>query len=429
VTPLPGGRFRLLVSIADVSFYVRPGTELDREAFARGNSVYFPDRAIPMLPESLSAETCSLRPGVDRLAMTVDTVMDGEGRPERPSFYASVIRSEARMTYAEVTELLDGPRPEWLLPYEALARALIRRREREGSIDFELPEPCVYLDAAGEVVDVRARPRTLAHRMIEEFMLSANRAVAERLSQSGKPAVYRIHEPPEASQLEALAETFGAAGVPIRDLSAPQIAAAMRQLAGRPQRYALHFLMLRAMKQARYSHENIGHFALNFERYLHFTSPIRRYADLAVHRILKALLSKSAAPRSDLVELAEHTSERERAAQEAERSMVDIYRAEFMGRHVGEVFDGVISGVARVGLFVTLEPHFVDGLVPSSTLPDYYDVDDRGLALVARRSGKRFALGDRVRVRVDAVDTRTASVSLALEGDERRPSRRGARRS
>jgi ribonuclease R len=411
---LSGDLFRLLVSIADVSAYVEPGSALDREAFRRGNSVYFPDRAIPMLPPALSSDICSLRPQQDRLSMSAEIVFDREGQPQESRIFQSVMRSQARLTYEEVAAWLEGSRPDWLVPMEKLARILMKRREREGSIDFDLAEARIELDDRGQVVDVRPHERTLAHRLIEEFMLAANRAVAERLAEARRGAVFRVHEPPSADAVETLNETFGALGIPIRSIDAPSIASALRRVQGRPEAHALHYQMLRAMQKARYSPDNSGHYALNFRDYLHFTSPIRRYADLVVHRNVKALMEDRDAPAVDLAAVAEQTSERERAAVDAERVMDDIYRAEFMERHLGEVFDGVISGVGRPGLFVTLEPFGIDGLLPISTLPDYFDVDARGLALVGRRTGRRFALGDRLRVRVEAVDTLRCSISLGL---------------
>lgn len=432
-----GGATRLWVAIADVSHYVREGSAVDAEALRRGTSVYFPDRAIPMLPERLSGDLCSLVPGRDRYAMCVELRIAADGEIAARSFYPAVVRSRARLTYEEAAAVMAGDRAgrslaagvaEQLVALGALARRLTARRFAAGSIDFDLPTAEIVLGDDGHPVDIVQEPRTLAHRAIEEAMLAANRSVSEVLDRSGTPAIYRIHEPPAPADAEGLALLLRSLGLLERRggdgaLDPGDVARAIQRVAGRPEARLVNLVALRSMRQARYSAQDAGHFALAFPSYTHFTSPIRRYADLVVHRALKDLLAGDASARRraeargrDIEVVAARVSLRERAAEAAEREMVELKKVAFMARRVGEEYEGTITGVARHGFYVTLDPFFVEGLVHVSTLPGWAELDERAHALVLRRSGERFRLGDRVRVRVDGVDRVRAWIRFALLG-------------
>lgn len=428
------GRFRLRVSIADVAHYVREKTALDREAYARATSVYFPDRAIPMLPEALSSGICSLKEGVERLTLTAEMDFDAAGRRTGYRAYESVIRSSARLTYTEVAGMLERgaggkSRPAGLLEslreMEALARKLHSRRMEHGSIDFDLPEAELILNAGGKTEDIVKRERNIAHRIIEEFMLQANRVVAEHLEEEGRPLLYRVHEPPEKRDMEEFAElaaAFGFSIQPRRGVRPKELADIIAHAKGRPEEYLINQVLLRAMRQAKYSPVNAGHFGLAFDRYCHFTSPIRRYPDLVNHRILKGLLAGDApakdkirALRKKLVAWGEHTSRRERQAMEAERDIVALKKTQFMAGKIGEEFDGFVSGVTKFGVFVELSEFFVEGLVPLRTLyDDDYTFHPRLHQLSGRQTKRRIRLGDPVLVRVDAVDTDRRTIDFAL---------------
>jgi len=426
---------RLWVAIADVSHYVPEGSALDREALRRGNSVYFPDRAIPMLPERLSGDLCSLRTGVERPVMCVELEVDGRGRVSRRSFYPAVIRSRAGLDYERAAEVMEergdaGLPPEGvaqLRRFAAVARRLERRRFAAGSIDFDLPSAEIVLGDAGHPVDIVEQPRTVAHRAIEEAMLAANRAVAETLAAARVPTLYRIHEPPAPADIEELEDLLGAFGLlgPRKEgpLEPRDVARALQKVAGHPEERLVNVVTLRAMRQARYATRNQGHFALAFELYCHFTSPIRRYADLVVHRALRDLLAadeparrRAEARGAGLDLVATRVSQRERVAEVAEREMVDLKKCAFMAQRVGEEYDGTITGVARHGFYVTLDPFFVEGLVHVATLKGYAVLDERSHALVIRGTRERFRLGDRVHVLVDAVDQVKAWINLSLLG-------------
>jgi len=444
---------RLWVAIADVGHYVPEGSAIDREALRRGNSVYFPDRAIPMLPERLSGDLCSLREGVERLVMAVELVVGRSGRVARRSFYPAVIQSRARLTYAEAARILatgeaDGAPAAVADQLPALARitqALRKRRMEAGGIDLELPEATIEFGDDGRVADVRAAPRTEAHRAVEDAMLAANRAVAEALIGAGRPAIHRNHPPPPPREIDALRELYERFGL-IREGEAGSdreggfIPGGLARVMGHPEERLVHQATLRSMSQARYGAEPQGHFALAFEHYVHFTSPIRRYADLVVHRALVGLLESTsdhgrftAPPRrlEQLQRVAQRISWRERVAIESEREAVDLQKCALMQRHVGEVFTGTVSSVAPFGLWLTLDAYFVEGLVHVSALPDFVEFDEQSYALVARRSGERFALGDRFEVRVESVDLPKARIDFRIEsrldGAPHKASRRRSR--
>jgi ribonuclease R len=421
----PDASLRLLVAVADVSHYVPPGSALDREAFRRGNSVYFPTRAIPMLPPLLSGDLCSLRPDVERLALVAELHCDEEGATRSASFHAARIHSRARLTYAEAQALLDGAEG----PHAAMLRTLAdwagsrsRERRRRGGLDFELPGVEIGYDAEDRPVRVGTSVRSDAHRLVEEAMLAANRAVAEWLARDALPVPYRNHEPPAPEDAALLAEHLRALG--IADLAPGPLSsrALARALAHTPpERIAVvHALVLRHLRQARYGAASLGHYALAMRHYLHFTSPIRRYADLVVHRAVKARLAGSAHPlESDEAQrISARVSFRERLAQRAEREMVDLARCAFLRDHVGEEHDGTISGLGRIGLFVTLEPWPIDGVVHASRLGD---AEPDELGHVLRAGGRTFHLGERVRVRIAAVDVVRARVELELVPSVQRP--------
>lgn len=433
VEPGRAGGFRLFVAIADVARFVRPGSALDREALRRGNSVYFPDRAIPMLPDRLSGDLCSLRAGEDRLALVATLEVDADGALRSKRLARARIRSRAGLDYGQAAAALAGrgealPDASLLAPLERLAactRALRARRIQDGALDFDLPAAEITLDEAGMPVDVQRAARTEAHRAIEDAMLAANRAVAEWLLEAQVPGIFRIHEPPPADDAGALRRLLAGFGlVEARGrgaLSPGELAQALRRVVGRPEELLVHRATLRAMQQARYSAENRGHFALAFDAYLHFTSPIRRYADLRVHRAVLArladgeALARARAEAPGLAAVATRVSWRERVAMEAERDMEALKKCAFMARHLGESFPGTVTGVARHGLYVTLDPYFVEGLVHVSTLRDWVELDEERHVLVARDSGRRYGLGDRYRVLVEQVDPVKGWVNFAIE--------------
>jgi ribonuclease R len=424
------GNFVLAVHIADVAHYVREGTALDACAYDRGNSVYFPGFVVPMLPHALSSRICSLVEGENRLTQTVVMEIDHQGRVVDAQFYDGVIKSAAKLAYKDAQAILDGdPATRAKFPQAVktveesreLGLILNRARQDRGSLDFDLPEPELQLNPLGVVENITSTPRLFAMRMIEEFMLVANEAVAKALWQKGVATLYRIHESPDPDRLEEYLELVRTFGYQVTaDLEHPQgkdFQRILRQVEGRPEERLLTYLMLRTQRLARYAPENLGHFGLASENYLHFTSPIRRYPDLVAHRALRALRHgrNPAAVNWPLENMAAHLGETERKASDAERDLVDWKKARFMSGRVGETFPGVISSVTPFGLFVQLADILVEGLVHITTMSDdYYMFRDTDHALRGERTKRTYKLGDRVEVQLIKVDMDRRQINLAL---------------
>jgi ribonuclease R len=462
VERLANANYALDVHIADVSHYVKPGTPIDEEAFLRGTSVYFPDRAVPMLPLELSTELCSLKPDVDRLVLSVQLEIDHRGDIVSQRFGKGVIRSVERMTYTDVHALLEGDpalrqRYERLAPRFELMRELAlilnRKRVQRGAIDFDMPEPLIEFDEFGEMAGVKRSPRNIAHRLIEEFMLAANEAVASHLEQAEIPSLFRIHEKPDPKRVmefEEIATHFGYSlgigSLPVKRFRmavrgrdgrktrkdvvlADDLAISPRNyqkliasVEGKPEERILSYLMLRSLKQARYSAENRGHFALAAQSYTHFTSPIRRYPDLVVHRILSASLEGKRHPLSpeQLHVIGDDCSTTERRAAEAERELVEWKKAKFMEDRVGEQFPALIISTTRFGFFVELEEFFVEGLVPIDSLPgDRYMFHENTRKIAGQRTRREFSIGDTVTVLLDRVDPIERKLQFSIVEPER----------
>jgi ribonuclease R len=507
VRQIEGGNYELQVHIADVAHYVTPDSPLDQEARLRGTSVYFPDRAVPMLPLELSTDICSLRPQVDRLVLSCVMKIDHRGEILGYELNEGIIRSAERMTYTDVNAVIEGDAgarkryASLVGTFEMmrdLALILKRKRERRGSIDFDLPEPVIEFDEFGLMKSISRSERNIAHRLIEEFMLSANECVAAYLENKRIASIYRIHEKPDAKRVydfEVIAAAFGyslgVGALPIervrfkserrasygtgkraREIEIPKevhITPRMYQkltekIAGKPEERILSFLMLRSLKQARYSEENLGHFALAAPTYTHFTSPIRRYPDLIVHRILKEVLRDGAAqalspssaattdtpspwskrrdpaahreslapvtgpiPLEELHEIAEESSRSERRADDAERDLMEWKKVKFMEDRVGEDFDGLIISVTKFGFFVELTDLFIEGLVPLDSLTDdRYIYHENTREIIGQRNRKTYGLGQKIRVLVDRIDPVEKKIQFAVfeEKPQRSPKRK-----
>jgi ribonuclease R len=439
--------YELTVAVADVSHYVRVGSALDREAFERGTSVYFPDRVIPMLPHALSNGICSLNPAVNRLCMVAIIELDKQGRTITTRFDKAIMNSHGRLTYEAVSEVLDD-KPGWSERHPALvqhkerlhlmsrlAQILRANRTQRGSLDFDLPEAQIVFDRSLEkdhkadaknlIKDIIERPRTEAHKLIEDFMLAANEAVAQLFTKHNIQAPYRIHEPPDLQKLETFAQLSNRLGQPLEideEITPKQLGVYLASLEAKPALAILHQLLLRSLKQAKYSTQNVGHFGLAAKDYLHFTSPIRRYPDLIVHRVLSSFLGQKKgfapatrlAPIKDLEAVSVQSSQRERRSFEAERDVDDMWRAYYMNRHIGELFDGKISGVTKNGFFVTIPKPYVDGFVRAESLPGMsFSLDENGIQLISG-SGYAYSLGDDVRVKVVRTSWRERKIDLEL---------------
>jgi len=464
VDKLANGNYALHVHIADVSHYVRPGSPIDHEALLRGTSVYFPDRAVPMLPHELSTNICSLVPHEDRLVLSALLEIDHQGEVVSQELVEGVIRSVERMTYTNVHKLLEGDAAlrERYRPLVArfelmqeLALVLNRKRVRRGSIDFDLPEPLIEFDQFGAMTGVTRAPRNIAHRLIEEFMLAANEAVSGHLEEHLENSLYRIHEKPDPKRVlefEEVAAHFGyslgVGAIPVKrfaftdrhrdgtkkrremtltgadiDISSRHYQKLVAKIEGKPEERILSYLMLRSLKQARYSVDNAGHFALAAPTYTHFTSPIRRYPDLIVHRLLRGLLTHgdSKLGHPELKSIAEECSLSERRAADAERELVEWKKVKFMAERVGEDFDALIISTAKYGLFVELTDLFIEGLVPIDTLPgDEYTYQENIRKVVGRRTRREFSIGDRVRVILDRIDANERKLQFSILDDERK---------
>ncbi len=467
--------WRLIVAIADVSHYVKPGEPLDEDAYERATSVYFPRRVIPMLPEKLSNGLCSLNPQVERLAMVCDMLVAGDGRIDAYQFYPALINSHARLTYTEVAAVLANTRgPEaqkradlvpHLLHLHEVYRALLKQRAQRGAIDFDTTETQIVCDDNGRIEKIVPRTRNEAHRLIEETMLAANVCSAEFIAGAEHPSLFRVHEGPTPEKRVALQATLKALGVGVHlsdDPKPAEIQAIAQATAGRPDAQQISTLLLRSMQQAVYTVHNAGHFGLAYEAYTHFTSPIRRYPDLMVHRVIKAILAKrryhlvanaktrtpevrkwgkggkvqGQAPKPMTQEMAlweaagGHCSANERRADEASRDVEAWLKCRYMREHLGEEFSGTVSAVAGFGLFVTLDALYVDGMVHITELGgEYYRFDEARGELRGERTGIRYAIGTRVRVQVSRVDLdgRKIDFRMVREGEGEKPPARTER--
>src|SRR5918995_952014 len=436
IEKLKNGHYLLGVHIADVAHYVQEGGALDTEAYERGTSVYFPERAVHMFPEALATGLCSLKPNVDRLGQSCLMEVTSRGDVVRYEIHDGIIRSDARMTYTAVNAILTGRDPEMIAKYRELVpmfelmgelfEILNGRRPRRGSVDFDLPEAQVVLNEEGFIKDIVASERNVAHRLIEEFMLLANETVAGHLESHGMPSLYRIHEPPDplkVLQFEEFISAFGfSLGAPESSVTPMHFQKLVKKIRGNPAERPIAFLMLRTMQKARYDPMNVGHFGLAAPTYTHFTSPIRRYPDLVVHRLLRELRTtkvndeRRAELDEDLPEVGRHTSEMEKRAADAEREILQWKKVRFMADKVGDTFDGYITGVAPFGMFVELIEHYVEGLVHVSTMADdYYRFREQSHALFGENTKKTYRLGDQVRVQIIRVDMERRQIDLGIE--------------
>jgi ribonuclease R len=448
--PKRPGFWHAVVAIADVGWYVRPGSALDKAAQRRGNSVYFPDRVVPMLPEALSNELCSLKPAVERACMAVHLTIDGEGRLVEHCFVRGLMRSAARLTYEQVQRARDGSPDETtrpllepvIAPLYGVFRLLDRARQKRGALELDLPERRVVLGEDGRVLRIEPRARLDSHKLIEELMILANVAAADALERLRQPCMYRVHDAPDPAKLAALREFLRDLGISGLSLARGQVVrpqhfnAVLSRAAGTPYAPLIHQLVLRSQAQAVYSPQNLGHFGLALRRYAHFTSPIRRYSDMLVHRALIAglRLGEGGLPPIEpdqFAETAAHISDTERRAAAAERDALARYAALYLVDRVGGEFEGRINGVTRAGLFVTLSEIGADGLVPMRSLgDDFYVHDEARHRLIGRRHGRSFTIGDPVRVRLAEANAVTGSLLFALVEDaDRADARRGDTRA
>lgn len=433
--------FRAIIAIADVSHYVKPGSPIDEDAYSRGTSTYFPNFVVPMLPEELSNELCSLKPEVDRLCFACEIQLDFQGVIQSYRFFEAVMCSKARVTYGEAQEVIDGDASDRLKATPGvcdniqrsadLAKVLMAKRMREGSLDLEVPETQVIVDPSGETIDVVRSERLFAHRLIEELMLVTNVCTARFFEDNRIHGIYRIHETPDQEKLNTLERLMwnilGPSSRVGKSLQGAglqkKLTKALQAAAGHPGGSVLNTLTLRAMNQAKYSAQNVGHFGLGFEFYSHFTSPIRRYPDLIAHRLIKAVLysrySNQGMEIEELESAATHLSACEQRSVKAERAVVSIKKARFIRRYLGETLDGTITSVTKFGIFVTLREFEIDGLVKLEALgPDRWVYDDQAMRLYGRGTGHVFKLGDEIRVTVDNADVSTGKIDFSLENIE-----------
>ncbi|EIQ3865481.1 ribonuclease R [Staphylococcus pseudintermedius] len=437
VKKLDNGNTELTVSIADVSYYVTEGSALDREAYDRATSVYLVDRVIPMIPHRLSNGICSLNPEVDRLAMSCRMEIDAQGQVVKHEIFGSVIHSNARMTYDAVNRIITDKDAATRAQYpeivpmldlaQTLSQQLIAMRKKRGEIDFDIKEAKVIVNEEGIPKEVVTRERGEGERLIESFMLIANETVAEHFNQMEVPFIYRIHEQPKSERLRQFFDFITNFGIMVKgtgeDIHPSTLQNIHEEIAGRPEDMVISTMMLRSMQQARYDADNLGHFGLAADYYTHFTSPIRRYPDLIVHRLVrKYLIEKSMDGRAmheweeKLPQIAEHTSNRERRAIDAERDTDELKKAEFMIQHIGDEFEGVISSVANFGMFVEL-PNTIEGMVNMQNMSDdYYHFDERQMALIGERKAKVYRIGDVVKVKVIHVDVDERQIDFQIVG-------------